>query len=90
MIATANTMYQLNDLKKNMRVRVSQLKNILDTFMILTDSKRIDESDVEGTLVYFGEGEDEEAVRWFMQSEKGITPVFFDSEEVKEGIVYDE
>ena len=90
MAAAANSMYQINDLKMNMRVRVSQLKNILDTFMILTDSKRVEGDDVEGTLVYFGEGEDDEAAKWFMQSEKGITPVFFDSEEVKEGIVYDE
>lgn len=48
--------YELNDLHKNMRVRVSQLSGILDVCMILLDTELLADGDVEGTLVYFGSG----------------------------------
>lgn len=79
----------ISDLKKGMTVRVSQLSNILDTCIILTDTELLPDNDVEGTLVYFGEGNTEEYTSWFHQS-KAITPVYFDSSELEDGIVYDE
>ncbi len=82
--------YRIDDLKINMRVKVSELSDIMDTCMLLIDSVKLDDHDVEGTLVYFGPGETEEYTKWFMQSEKGITPVYFDSEEFLEGVTYDE
>lgn len=45
--------------------------------------ERLEGNDVEGTLVYFGEWEDEEATTWFMQSDKPITPVYYDSDEME-------
>lgn len=82
--------YEYKDLKKNMRVKVSQLSNIMDTCMLLVDAVKLENQDVEGTLVYFGPGETEEYTNWFMQSEKGITPIYYDSEEYLEGVTYDE
>ncbi len=81
--------YTFNDLHKNMRVKVSQLSNILDTCMILLDTKLLANNDIEGTLVYFGSGNTEEYTQWFKQ-DKAITPVFFDSAELEDGVVYDE
>ncbi len=81
--------YTLNDLHKNMRVKISQLSNILDTCMILLDTELLTNNDVEGTLVYFGSGNTEEYTKWFRQ-DKAITPVFFDSAELEDGVVYDE
>lgn len=79
----------LSELKIGMTVCVSQLSNILDTCMILIDTKLLEDNDVQGTLAYFGKGETEEYTRWFTQ-EKAITPVFFDSAELEDGVVYDE
>lgn len=42
--------YTLNDLCENMRVRVSQLSNILDTCMILMDTEVLSDNDIEGTI----------------------------------------
>lgn len=81
--------YTLQDLYKNMRVKVSQLSNILDTCMILLDTELLSDNDVEGTLVYFGNGNTEEYTNWFRQ-DRAITPVYFDSEELEDGVVYDE
>lgn len=83
-MAMTNKKYTLDDLHKNMRVRVSQLSNILDTCMILLDTELLADNDVEGTLVYFGNGNNEEYTKWFQQ-EKAITPVFFDSAELEDG-----
>lgn len=85
----AERKYALQDLHKDMRVRVSQLSNIMDTCMILLDTELLSNNDVEGTLVYFGSGNTEEYTDWFRQ-EKAITPVYFDSEELEDGVVYDE
>lgn len=81
--------YTFNELHKDMRVKVSQLSNILDTCMILLDTEVLEGNDVEGTLVYFGSGNTEEYIKWFKQ-DKAITPVFFDSAELNDGVVYDE
>lgn len=80
--------YTIDDLHKDMRVRVSQLSGIMDTCMILLDTELL-AADVEGTLVFFGNGNTEEYTKWFQQ-EKAITPVFFDSVELRDGVVYDE
>ncbi len=85
----AERKYTLQELRKDMRVRVSQLSSILDTCMILLDTKLLSDNDVEGTLVYFGSGNTEEYTQWFQQ-EKAITPVYFDSAELEDGVVYDE
>ncbi len=85
----AERKYELQDLRKDMRVKVSQLSNIRDTCMILLDTELLSDNDVEGTLVYFGSGDTEEYTGWFQQ-EKAITPVYFDSEELEDGVVYDE
>lgn len=88
-MVAAQRKYKLNDLRRNMRVRVSQLSDILDTCMILLDTELLADNDVEGTLVYFGNGNTEEYTKWFKQ-DKAITPIFFDSAELEDGVVYDE
>lgn len=88
-MATPETKYTFKDLRKNMHVKVSQLSNIVDTCMILLDTILLPNKDIEGTLVYFGSGNTEEYTNWFKQ-EKPITPVYFDSAELEDGVVYDE
>lgn len=88
-MAVAEKKLTINDLRKNMVVNVSQLSNILDTCMILVDTEIISNDDVRGTLVYYGEGNTEEYTKWFCQ-DKAITPVYFDSAEVEDCVVYDE
>lgn len=80
---------KLEDLKIGMRVKTSQLDEILNLYMILTDSELTESNDVQGTLVYFGDGNSEEYHKWFNQN-KPITPVYFDSAELEDGVVYDE
>ena len=57
--------------------------------MLLINSELLSDGDVEGELVYFGEGETEEYTNWFY-TDKEITPVYFDSAELIDGVVYDE
>lgn len=56
--------------------------------MILVDTRVIDNNDVIGTLVFWGHDEKEHE-KWFMQT-KPITPIYFNSEELEDGVVYDE
>lgn len=56
--------------------------------MILTDTHVINNDDLMGTLVFFGNNE-QEYEKWFNQS-KPITPIYFDSEELEDEVVYDE
>ncbi len=83
-----NKKYKLTELKKGMQVRESQLTNILDTPMILVDTHIINNNDLIGTLAFFGHNE-REYEEWFEQS-KPITPIYFNSEELEDGVVYDE
>ncbi len=83
-----NKSYTLSELKTGMKVGLSQLKNVLDTPMILIDTEVINNDDLVGTLVYFGDNE-REYEKWFKQP-KPITPVYFNSEELEDGVVYDE
>jgi len=79
----------LKDLKIHDIVKVSQLDNIYDTYMLLLNSKLLPSGDVEGELVYFGDGDTEEYNQWFFTDE-AITPLYFDSAEYIDGLVYDE
>lgn len=80
--------YTLSELKLGMQVKLSELQNILDIHMILVDTKMISNDDLVGTLVFFGNNE-KEYEKWFKQT-KPITPVYFNSEELEDGVVYDE
>lgn len=79
----------INDLREHSIVRVSQLDKIYDTYMLLINSKLLPDGDVEGELVYFGNGDSTEYKKWFL-SDVAITPLFFDSGEYVDGVVYDE
>lgn len=87
-MTTATKKYTLSELKIGMQVRLSELKNILDVHMLLTNTRIINNNDLVGTLVFFGDNE-EEYQQWFKQP-GAITPVYFDSEELEDGVVYDE
>lgn len=79
----------LEDLYQGMRVKESQLSNILDTYFILINSVVVGDTDIEGDLAYFGNGNDAEYKKWFMQ-DKPITPLFFCKDDAEDGVVYDE
>ena len=81
--------YTLPELKMGMRVRMSELQNILDVHMILIDTKIISNDDLIGTLVYAGDGKDENCDKWIKQT-KPITPIYFSREEFEDGVEYDE
>lgn len=70
-------------------VRKSELSEIYDICMILQNTKRLGGNDVEGELMYFGSGETPEYDKYFT-SGNAITPIYNDSEELVEGVVYDE
>lgn len=80
--------YTIDELRIGMTVRASELKSILDVPMVLTDTKVVDGDDVIGTLAFFGDN-DKEYEKLFKQS-RPITPLYFNSEELEDGIVYDE
>ena len=80
--------YTLPELKLGMEVKLSELRNITDTHMILTDTKIIDNNDLIGKLVFFGDNQ-EDYVKWFKQK-KPMKPIYFNSEELEDGVVYDE
>lgn len=82
-------MLTINDLYENMIVKVSQLNTILNVHMILVDTELLPDNDVQGTLVYFGDGDTQEYTKWFHQ-DRPITPVYFDKAELEDGVVYDE
>lgn len=80
--------YKLSELKVGMQAKLSELQGILDVHMIMVDTKIIDNDDLIGTLVFFGSDE-KEYKKWFNQH-KPITPIYFNSEEIEDGVVYDE
>ena len=79
----------LADLKKGKIVRESQLDTIYDTCMLLLNSKLLPDGDVEGELVYFGDGKSDEYNNWFFTN-NAITPLYFSSAEYLNEAVYDE
>ncbi len=81
--------YALPELQVGMQVKLSELQDILDVHMILIDTEMISNDDLIGTLVYVGDGKDEESDKWFMQT-KPITPIYFSREELEDGVEYDE
>ena len=80
----------LSDLKVGMKVKKSQLSNILDTHIILINTEIVGDTDVEGKLVYCDTiCREDEYEKWFHQTQP-ITTIYFNSEEWEDGIVYDE
>jgi hypothetical protein len=74
MSATAKRKYTLSDLHVGMVVRESEISNILDTYFIIINSKIVNETDIEGELVYVGNGKDVNYKKWFEQ-DNPITPL---------------
>lgn len=85
---TITKKYTLKDLKLGMKVKLSEINEIYDTDIILVDTERIGATDLIGTLVFIGDNA-EEYSKWFQQT-KPITPLYFDSAELVDGVVYDE
>ena len=82
--------YKFTDLYLGMTVKESELSKIYNKYFILRNTRLLDDNDVEGELVYIDNGDKEEFISWFKQSDDPITPVYFDKEELMDGIVYDE
>lgn len=74
------------DVKLGIKAEVSQLKGIYDKYMILLYENP---DDTEGTLVFYGDTQDEEYAKWFDQ-DKPITPIYNSRNELEDMIVYDE
>ncbi len=86
-MVAAEKKYTLEELHIGMEVKKSQLSNILDTPMLLINTIVLQDGDVKGTLAFYNDiGE---YTKYFKQN-ISITPVFFNSEELEDGIVYDE
>ena len=56
------------------KVKKSELKEIFGVYMILLDAEQLPDGDVEGILVYAGDGEDEAYEKWFKQT-RPIAPI---------------
>ena len=86
---TQNTLLSKNDLKIGMTVRRSQLSNIYDIRILLKDTKVLPDNDLEGKLVYFGDANNAEYDKFF-ESNDAITPIYFNSSESLDEVVFDE
>lgn len=49
-----NKKYTPKELKVGMKVKISELTDILDTYIMLVDTERISSTDAVGTLAYIG------------------------------------
>ena len=77
---------RIEDLSIGMRVRESQLSKIYRVNFVLQDSVYIQSTnDVEGTLIYFGDGKDEQFLQ-FANMNIPLTPIRF--EEPHPEVVY--
>lgn len=85
---TVSKKYKLEDLQVGMTVKLSEINEIYDTHMMLENSKLLANKDVEGMLILIG-NDQEEYTKLFMQKRR-LTPVYFSSEELVDGVVYDE
>lgn len=88
---TAEKRYTLADLSGLLGkfVKKSELSEIYDTCIILQKTKRVAKDDLEGQLIYFGDGKTPEYDKLFT-SGNAITPIYNDSAELLERVVYDE
>lgn len=71
------------------RVKESELSNIVGVYMILLDTEIVENDDVQGTLVYAGDGKNEDYKYWFNQTQP-ITPIYNRTLEEEDSAVYDE
>lgn len=46
--------YKLSDLKEGMRVNTYQLAKIYDTYILMEDTKLLDDGSTEGTIIFIG------------------------------------
>lgn len=72
--------------KVGIKAEASQLKEIYDKYMILLYDNP---DDKEGTLVFYGDTQDDEYAKWFDQ-DKPITPIYNSKDELEDMMVYDE
>ena len=79
-------MIPIDQVKVGIRAEASQLKEIYNKYMILLYD---DSDDKRGTLVFYGETQDDEYTKWFEQ-DNPITPIYNSKDERTDMIVYDE
>lgn len=79
---------KLEDLRLGMLVRRSQLDDIYDTHIILTDVKNLG-FDAEGIISYIGENLNKESNAIVLGAES-ICPIYNDSSELEEDFTYEE
>ena len=79
----------IKDLRKHDIVKVSQIDTIYDTYMLLINSRMLPDGDIEGEIVYFGDGESDEYNNWFFK-DTPLTPLYFDKAEMLGEVFYDE
>lgn len=80
--------YTLAELKLGMQVRKSQLSEILDTYVVLTNTSII-ENDIIGKIEFIGEEITEEVAK--LRSPKvAITTIYNNSTEIGDNITIDD
>lgn len=75
--------YTLEELKVGMRVKTSQLNDILDTYIILTEAEFCGVNDVIGVVAFIGDKLNAESDKFVRQS--GTASVYNDSSECEGG-----
>lgn len=86
--ATNWGMLSKDQLQLGMRVKISQLSEVLDTHIILTDAEFCDVSDVIGVIAFMGSELNAESDKFVTQS--NTAGVYNDSSEYEEVYTYDE
>ena len=69
-----------DQVKVGMKAEASQLKGIYDKYMILLYDSPEDKT---GTLVFYGDTQDDEYAKWFDQ-DKPITPIYNSKDEFED------
>ena len=87
-MSNMNTKYMVQDLKYGMQVKKSQLSEILDTYIILTNV-RCAGNDLVGIVGFIGKEITEEAAR-LRNPSIPITCVYNNSTEIGDDVTYDD
>lgn len=89
MLPSENPKLTLADLKLGMQVKASQLSEIYDTYIILTDTEQLPNGDIIGTLNFLNNTLTNDASHLFKKGAK-ICPIFKEKEYYEGDVVYDE
>lgn len=79
----------INELKIGMEVRASQLSEIYNTYIILTNAEQLPDGDTVGTISFINNILNEESDRLFVKGAR-LCPIYREREYYEGDVVYDE